>query len=69
MRKSIIATHYANVADILTDGVRELIDYCRTHPAHTSEEADAYAGLATRLTVLVGPNNTPDATTRKGPER
>ncbi len=68
MRKSIIATHYADAADILTDGVRDLIDYCRTHPAHTSEEADAYADLATRLTVLVGPS-APDSTSRKGPDR
>ncbi|GAA5119996.1 hypothetical protein [Haloechinothrix salitolerans] len=69
MRKSIIATHYADAADILTDGVRELIDYCRTHQAHTSEEADAYADLADRLTVLVGPNTTRDTASRKGPER
>lgn len=69
MSKSIIATHYADAADILTDGVRDLIDYCRSHPAHTSEEADAYADLATRLTVLVGPTTTPDSTSRKGPER
>lgn len=62
MSKSIIATHYfteTELLDLITHGLAELIQYCRTRPKVTSEEADAYTDIADRLVAIVGTESPP----------